>query len=76
MAGYRIRGAKLVCRAGFVSNLDQDGYFLDGDIIEFAESEAAAIKAGEVEEVGGQCFRLGNGGSTLTPVARGSWEAK
>lgn len=77
MDSYRIRGARLVYRAKPVGYSDGGGErFIDGDIIEFHESEAAAIKAGEADEVGGQCFRLGAGGSTLTPAARGSWETK
>lgn len=45
-----------------------DGRFIDGDIIEIVDPSI------QISKNSLQCFRLGAGGSTLTPVARGSWE--
>lgn len=64
---YRIRGARLVHSTTHVDRHDE--YFEDGDVVEFKDG-------GLKKEEDRSCFRLGHGGSTLTPVARGSWEAK
>lgn len=69
---YRLRQAVLIYRPGH-----QDapvGRFYDGDIIRFTgRVNGDPLPPIEVDEEERQCFRLGNGGSTLTPVERGSW---
>lgn len=66
-----LRGARLVHRddISIEGATFHDGRFIDGDIIEFPDI-AITPSALNIE---GQCFRVGAGGSTLTPVARGSW---
>lgn len=69
-----------VGRTGFaVRRVDvKPGHFFDGDVIEFLSDDDAqpytkdsAFASDTGQER--QCFRVGRGGSTLTPVARGSW---
>lgn len=74
--GIRIRGARLIYRtAAKMFDRPEPGCFIDGDIIEFdiPTREIIAGPNGTGQEVPLQCFRLGSGGSTLTPVERGSW---
>ncbi len=75
--GARIHGARLVWRRpGAVSEGKslRDGYFLDGDILEFDTVTATQADGnGSHGAATLPCFRLGNGGATLTQVKRGSW---
>lgn len=69
---YRIRGAKLVYSPEHRTEHTDAERFFDGDIISFrVDSIFTKTEAGLTETT--QCFRVGSGGSTLTPVARGSW---
>ena len=71
MQHYRIRGASLVIGRADVDR--RGGWFIDGDIIKF--DSVAETKDDKSPEVERRCFRLGHGGSTLTPVERGSWKS-
>lgn len=76
MVSYRIRGARLVYRPAANGEWVNDGRFKDGDIVEFEGDVREVNTITYQAKEGKQCFRLGNNGSTLTPVARGSWETK